>query len=471
MSDKKSNGRSSGKGTSKTTGATITNINEARARIKPKEKVTRKEILRYIFKAVSKQAEQAHWPKFPYDLAVFEDEAGARMPVEVCKGKVVKRLSSKAVPQMVLRYAESLVEAFGTELGLRPQEATEIAALWEASATVIPYDKIEPVRFKSDDEGYCWARLDFDPVPGEYPHFKELMRRTLNREYVEAWIGSLFVSKASRQNYLWLHGDGGQGKSSLARFLSDIFQGAYRSEMVPSTSEKRFWTSGIVGARLVVFTDCNEAGFVTSSLFKTCTGDDKVKIEGKHETPLSIDLICKFMFISNKDPILSGSKANVRRLIYSEIKPLPQSKKLIAPSRYRALLWEERAAFIHACIEAYYRVFKDHSDLSASQTAELHGMEDVIDESENIYSDIFSNHFDIVPYDEEAPNQSKERSNFRDIRAILKGYKFKQYQCREFINFCVRQHDCIRKGKSGTIRYLYGLKIRDATVAGERNDF
>ena len=460
------------KGTEAPAKGIVMNLSEARSKVKGKDKLGRKDIIRKIFKALAHDKYILPWPKFPHNLMVFEDERGTRMPVEILKGQVVRDRAGEAVQRLILQYAERLVLMFGPDLAITTSEAREIAGLWAANAEVISHDRIKPVRFKGE-RGYTWARLDFDPSPEETPFFDELMSRVQNRDYLMAWIGSLFIPEASRQNYLWLHGDGGQGKSSLARFLSELLGRAYRSEMVPDYSSKRFWTSGLVGSRLVVFPDCNEGSFVTTSLFKSCTGDDPVRIENKNEGVISLNLNCKFMFISNDDPTLSGSRANVRRLIYSEIAPLPEGKELIPPGIYRNHLWVERSGFIYKCMQMYRAIFPEHGDLSKAQMRDMHGLEEVIEESEALFSTIFEEWFELAPYDEtKASNTDKAtwpKVATSSIRAALDTYKTKKPIAKGFYRYLERLDPRIKKFKISGQRGYYGIRLRNQEL--DRDSF
>jgi len=449
----------------------VTNIAEAIHKRNRKDKPDRKTIIRNVYQAMLHDELLFHWPDFPHKLFVFEDQRGARLPVELTKGDVIRPMAHEAVTNLVLQFSELLVLSFGTELALKVAEAKEAASLWNANAPVLKHSQIAPVRFKSD-KGYTWHRLDFDPEEGPSPTFDELTNRIDNADHVMAWIGSLFIPESSRQNYLWLYGAGGQGKSSISRFLARLLGDSYRSEMVPDRSSIRFWSAGLLGSRLVVFPDCESPSFVTSAMFKSITGDDPVKIEFKNESPVSLNLDCKLMFTANGKPHLSGSRADMRRIIYSKIAPLDLNTKLIPPSHYRSMLWEERKAFIHKCIGRYNLVFKDHGDLSLAEVSTQVGLADLIDDAEDWAEQVYSEFFRFSDYTKNMNPATWPRTPLKYISRIAKEFGWKRRKVAKFYDFLERKSPKIVRYRLRNERGFYGiLPASDATSGEQRTDY
>ena len=436
------------------------------------DKPDRSQTIRNYFNAIMRSNPLSNWPEFPHRIFVFEDPLGNRLPTSIGESDVLSVLTEQAVTNLILQYSEVILLAYGPAMELRIHEAKEITSRWLANAKVIKHSQIAPVRFKSD-EGYTWHRLDFDPLEGACPTFDEMFSRMDNPDTVQAWIGSLFVKEASRQNYLWLHGSGGQGKSSLSKFLSQLFGKSYRSEMVPDQSSKRFWTSGLVGSRLVVFPDCNESFFVTTSLFKSLTGDDDIRIEYKNQHPMSIKLDCKFMFISNERPNISGSRADTRRIVYSEILPLTKETKLIPTNQYRALLYAERAEFINKCLQKYYQIFPNHSDLSPENAAANESLQALISDNEEYLAEVFHEYFVIKDnYDQSLPETKKPHVTGLQVMQLTKALKWKRGTINKFYEYMERQSDKVYRVRTKKSRIVVGIipKTRD-NFRNERDDY
>lgn len=285
-------------------------------------------------------------PEFPVKLHVVEDVPGEPIIYEEMPGQVLQRRPEAYVAQQVLIYSSRVVHKgkfhFDTKL------ARNCAQFWR-DYSQRTLGEILPVA-QATEIGHTFHRLPWDFSEGECPTWDEMFSRMENSDAIKAMIGSLFIAHSDRQQYAWIHGSGGDGKGSLNRFLHRVFNGAYRAETVPERGDK-FWTSGLLNARIVVFGDCNNYNFVSKGLFKQITGDDPVKIEFKGENAFSTKLVCKLFFLSNQRPNISGERSDVRRAIFSEIGPISGS---VIPTRtYDEMLWEEGPSFLHSCIKMY----------------------------------------------------------------------------------------------------------------------
>lgn len=179
-------------------------------------------------------------------------------------------------------------------------------------------EKIKKMAFKSDDS-LTFFRLGFDPTDEilPCPNWDKTMSNFTNEDAVRMFIGSLFVDNADRSQYLWFFGDGYNGKSILIQVLQKILGDLNCTiEQVPRTDgEKRFWSNGIIGKRLVFFDECSQLNFVASEFFKTLTGLGICKVERKGGAAFNTELFAKFIFTSNDKPEISSKKSDQRRAI------------------------------------------------------------------------------------------------------------------------------------------------------------
>lgn len=446
--------KSPDQGTSK--GGTTVNLAVERHKRKKKDQINRSAVLRMYLKVMLKDPFAFTWPAFPKNLKSIQLDGESRIPTLVNKGDELEYLSSDGLFNLICQYSELVSLSFGHDLALRPSEIRDIAAQWLPLSEAIPESAIAPVRFMSES-GYTYKKLDFDPNPYlDTPVFDEMINRIDNQALVMAWIGSLFVAESSRQNYLWLHGTGGQGKSSLSLFLKQCFGKAYRSEAVPDSSSKRFWASGITGSRLVVFPDCNESYFVTTSLFKQITGDDAVRIEVKGQSPMARDLTCKCMFISNNQPQISGLKAEFRRLILAEIQPLPEDIEPLATHIYLAQLWAERSGFIGKCLKEYSRVFHGHGNLSKAQTQSMAGLADLIADNEEWADEQFNQYFKL-DRDSQVPGKA--------FLAIARREKWKNTKLKKFYEYLERKASYVKRKRDIKGSFTVGLAFKSPQEA------
>ncbi len=193
--------------------------------------------------------------------------------------------------------------------------------------------------------------------------FNELLGRVTNHHALKCFIGSLLNENSDMQQYVWLHGKGENGKGALSRFLHKVFGEAYSSQIPPLSGDK-FWTSMILGKRLVVFPDCNNQGFVTSGLFKSLTGGDPVRCEQKQQPAFTRIMTAKYLFLSNERPNLSSEKADQRRIIYCEVGQITVD----ADPKYEAKLWLEGGAFLASCMVAYAEACPENGQIPIDKT-------------------------------------------------------------------------------------------------------
>jgi len=212
-----------------------------------------------------------------------------------------------------------------------------------------------------------------------------------NRDAFEAWVGSLFFEEADSQQYAYLYGDGGDGKGSINRFLEAVFGKAYRSKqpMGGKHGYDKFWTYGLIGARLVTFPDCDDPRFVTSGIFKSLTGGDAIAVETKGVMGFTVRLKAKYLIISNETPDLTMGKADTRRIIYCTV---GKNEGGIDPT-FEQKLWAQGGYFISRCIEKYLQLCPGHIPVPVSLTE----IEECVSETEELFEEVFHKWFELSP--------------------------------------------------------------------------
>lgn len=328
------------------------------------------------------------FPPFTRKFHVMGERGSEKLVVEEYENEILGYCHDSVLEDALLAY--SIREVRGANV-LSVAAAREVCRKWKAMKDPIPPEEIAPVREKSEP-GKCWHRLPFDLEAGETPTFDEIMRRTSNATALMAFVGSLLVPGADRQQYIWIWGEGRNGKGSLAKFLKRLMGPAYRSEVPPSKGD-RFWTSGILGSRLVVFADCNEFNFPTTGLFKTLTGGDAIRIERKGKDVSTVDIDSKFLFLSNEKPNLSSGEADMRRAIYCEMAGLPEGTEIIASAEYDARLWREGSAFLQKCMLAYAELASGNGPIKADAEA----TRALADAAEEHFAEMTDKFFDVDP--------------------------------------------------------------------------
>lgn len=222
-----------------------------------------------------------------------------------------------------------------------------------------PSVQVRPVAVKIGmDNDPCWSRIAIDPYSNPTPdgdqsieNFEAFTSRCgENATVIKQWIGSLFDEKSDRSQYLWIYGEGNDGKSTFIRWLHRVFGESFVSSMATDHSSE-YWIDYIVGKRVVAFPDTNTYEFVTSQVFKTCSGSDPVCARAIYGKPYKAQLDCKFLFCSNKIPNISSANADLRRMIFVSLegfegRPDPSYEDRIAA---------EIPAIVSNCVGHYAR--------------------------------------------------------------------------------------------------------------------
>lgn len=413
-----------------------------RSRVAAKAKVRMSDVYRKIAEAIDgKNASPV--PDFPYRFHVVEPSPGTRLIAQETEPMVLHYVSEKAVVHAILQYAHALyLPRTGDGVGFEHKHASEAMKFWRGYVEPIPEPKM--VSWPGE-EGYTLRRLPWEMKKGDTPLFNEMMGRTTNAEALQCFIGSLFFSQADLQQYVWIKGLGQNGKGALSRFLRRALNGAYSSQTVPTIGDK-FWTSGLIGARLVVFPDCNNRTFVSSGLFKSLTGGDPVKIEQKGQQPFTTELKAKFMFLSNETPHLSSEKADMRRAIYCEMQEIKEKPR----AGYEDDLWLEGGRFLAKCFSLYSEKCNGHGQIEIKDNEAL---DNVVTSLEEEFEVAVQKHFKVGPSQNCLPTHFQKKLDF-----IWPRDKKSQYEFRAWLE---RKH-AVRKKTSrdhGDAKIYTGISV------------
>jgi hypothetical protein len=295
--------------------------------------------------------------QFPRRFTPVKAGRNGVVTMEVLPGKVLRPVSDDEVIRTIAEFCGSVLLGL-PQFNLLDEQLHKAFKYWFRYTS--PIDAPKPAAFASDDS-YCLHRLPFDPSPGATPHWDEMFDRITNADPLRAWIGSLFDPQADKQQYVWLYGEGRNGKGSLTRALRRVIGDSATATIneVPKIRNS-FWTDGFVHARLVFFPDCEQPGFPSSGLFKSLTGGDPIRVERKYGLPYDVIPECKFFFTSNKVALVSRERSDLRRAIYCEV----ANPKTIFEN-YEERLWDEMPHFIHQCREAYARLCPNGGEIEA----------------------------------------------------------------------------------------------------------
>lgn len=317
-----------------------------------------------------------------------------------------------------------------------------------------------------DEEGLTFTRLPWRAEPGPTPTWDRLLKRMSNTAAFCAWLGSIFDRESANQQYVWIMGEGNDGKGALNRFLRRVFGPGYQSKQPPGRHGDKFWTHGLLGKRLVVFPDCNDTEFVTSGLFKSLTGGDPVSVEVKGAMAYTAKLDAKYLIVSNERPDLSSSRADLRRVIYCEMEE--RSKGSADDLDFEEKLWREGGAFLSRCITEYEPYIR-----LVSIPTEVEKIEDWVDGHEDSYLEVFEFYFEL---DEKEAAKDLWLPGEQVQRTLKRAFKSPESR-RDFLRWMERKYKVRRmtvelgsgEGRSTPKRYRY-LKLKNAMKDTARSE-
>lgn len=370
--------------------------------------------------------------------------------------EIVRIVPHETLAIDVVKYCEENMYK-SVDYQLTSKEAKAAAEYWSYLVAPVP----EPKMFSWPDEtGLTFARLPWRAVAGDCPTWDRLMARMSNAKAFKAFIGSLFDPLSYLQQYIWLRGEGNDGKGSINRFLSRVLGLAYCSKQ-PKERGDKFWAHELLGKRLVVFPDCNDQSFVASGFFKTLTGGDPIGVEAKGRMSYTTRLNCKYLILSNERPGVSSEVADLRRLIYCEIDARDASEPVPTDDAFEAQLWAEGGAFLASCISEYERGNGTGKPIAVTGDQ----LKDIVETNELDFEEVFDFYFEI---------DEKDRANWVQpvyLQRVLKqAFKSVKTQ-REFLSYIERVYgvkkQVVRHDNNQRIKQYKGLVTKPLRIVAE----
>lgn len=184
-------------------------------------------------------------------------------------------------------------------------------------------DPAEPARSYFD-----LSSISDGPTP-DFDGFMESIHPAC-RDSLMAAIYATFFAKCKLNQYIWIHGEGGDGKSSLLSAIAKYAGDRLACSLSAQDMKSDFGLENTVGKRMVIMSDVKTGLTIKSSLIHNLTGHDLVSINRKNKPVISVRLNPILWIAANDAPDVNFDNRNeARRCLYIKMiePPLEIQKK------------------------------------------------------------------------------------------------------------------------------------------------
>lgn len=182
------------------------------------------------------------------------------------------------------------------------------------------YDEgFEPVNLTNDPKEVAYAYFDLNtiqagPTP-DFDGFLDAIVPACRDLFMAAVFATVFALSLLNQ-YIWIHGEGGDGKSSFLQALMK-FLGTRLCCSLGQTLSSEFGLENAVGKRMIVLSDVKTGLSVKSQLIHNLTGHDAVSINRKNKPIITKTLEPVVWIAANEAPDVNFDNRNeARRCLY-----------------------------------------------------------------------------------------------------------------------------------------------------------
>ena len=298
---------------------------------------------------------------------------------------------------------------------------------------------------------------------------------------LKAAIYASFYAKSHLNQYIWMHGEGGDGKTSLTGAVSE-YAGMRLTCAIGQNLKSDFVLENAIDKRLLVFSDVKSGLSIKSTMLHNITGHDAMDVNRKGKPAITRHLDLIVWVAANDPPQVNFSNDNeVRRLLYIKTHkpPLEIQKKynftdkdgnLILDPRGKPInngydlkgkLIKEMPHILFKCREAFERVSSPEKNTILMNDEQFKlAMENCIDIEANSFEDAIGESFEFGGTDrvrisdihEEISETMRSHGERRLISSMDK---------KEIIRMLTTKYGCTKRTLNG-VRYLEGLRRKGA---------
>lgn len=228
--------------------------------------------------------------------------------------------------------------------------------------------KLEPHR----PEMYLTSQLDFDFDPdADCPNFRRFLHTSITNDdglpdmdmimLLTEFMAYAMTAKTELKVSAWLVGVPDSGKSTIITFMRNMMGNLHTTIDLGQLATNRFLLAGIVGKRVVTFTEADGTSFLPDALYKALVGGkDEIYVDVKNKAGIAFVPICKIIWAMNGSPRIndrSGATFNRLQVILFD-KTIPKDKQI---ADLDDVLKAEKAGVFNWLMQAYRRLKSSHA--------------------------------------------------------------------------------------------------------------
>lgn len=305
------------------------------------------------------------------------------------------------------------------------------------------------------------------------------------RKSLMAAIFATFFAQSHLNQYIWIHGEGGDGKSSLLNAMAE-YAGENLACSLAHNMDSNFALENAIGKRLVIMSDVKTGLSVKSQLIHNLTGHDLIDIDRKNKPVISVHLDPILWIAANEAPDVNFENRNeARRCLYIKMLREPpveiqrkfyftddkgnfmldaNGEKINNGFDLKGALVKEMPHILYKCREVFYEVCRPpYSVIMQSTEQSRLAVVYCTDIDANEWTTYITEAFDFNP---------EGRLRITDIHENLQATrashgdksKLNNFQKRDIIRLLETKFKCKRKKIDG-VRYMEGVCSRGASYA------
>ena len=305
----------------------------------------------------------------------------------------------------------------------------------------------------TDADRYTLYYSSYQPdstVP--FPNLMKTINRMKEGKAFCALIWGVYSGKYRGRQVIWIYGGHGEeGKSYLVKFLGkELFGENFGMKSIDGVHIKNnsnFMMSDFVGAKLVIYPDCNRVHLMEMEAIKQLSsgGRDSTVSEAKFKNAQTVTLEARIIVCSNFLPKVLADNWYQSRLILCPIERLTEAKDPTIDEKYKI----ELPGFLAYCAQCYEELCKDNEAIQVSSGhAEM--MKSLIETSDPLEKEIFEKYF-VMDTEGKVPFKK-----VNDILEVAAGKKSERDR-KEYLDW-IQRIPFITLGKYGNRRTFFGFR-------------